>query len=174
MTWKAVILPVSARREIKQPTPSLGVARSDGLHVIYPGREHSVLGETEFGKSWFVLACTAPELNAGRRVLYIHYEESDPGSTIERLRVLGVRDETIAELLTFVGPVEQVRPDRPAARRDPTPTLVVHDGVNEAMALHCTEIKAAEGAAEFRRRLIRPCLDAGAATIACDHSTAGA
>ena len=49
------------------------------------------------------------------------------------------------------------------------PSLVVHDGVNEAMALHGVDILAADGAAALRRILVTPCIRAGAATLSCDH-----
>ena len=63
---------------ITQPQPSLGITRSDGLRLIYPGREHAILGETESGKTWLALGCVAAELTAGNHVVYIHYEEGDP------------------------------------------------------------------------------------------------
>lgn len=173
-TWAPINLGPYLAGEITVPTPTLGVARSDGQKLIYTRREHAVIGETESGKSWFALMCAATELRLGRRVVYVHYEESDPASTIDRLRLLCVSDRDIADRLTFVGPVEQVRPDWLAKLLADSPTLVIHDGVNEAMALHGNVIKEAEGAAEFRRRLIKPCLAAGAATIACDHLPMGA
>ncbi|OCB14199.1 hypothetical protein A5717_11620 [Mycolicibacterium porcinum] len=115
------------------------------------------------------MACVAPELIAGHDVVYVHYEEADPGSTIERLRLLGVADTVMQERLHFVGPACAVRREWLAELLALAPTLAVHDGVNEAMSLHGAEIMAADGASEFRRRLIVPFLTAGAATIACDH-----
>jgi hypothetical protein len=169
-TWEPVDLGPYLRGEITQPRPGLGMARSDGLRLLYPGREHVILGETESGKTWFALGCVAAELLAGNTVLYIHYEEPDATSTTERLRLLGVSDDDIRERLRFVAPLRPALPDRLAILlQAPAPTLVVHDGVNEAMALHGNEIKDAEGAAAFRRTLIRPCLAVGAATLACDH-----
>ena len=85
-TWEPVDLGPYLRGEVERPQPSLGIARSDGLCLIYPGREHAVLGETESGKTWFASGCVAAELIAGNRVLYVHYEESDPASTLEKLR----------------------------------------------------------------------------------------
>jgi hypothetical protein len=111
----------------------------------------------------------AAELVAGNRVLYIHYEEPDATSTIERLRLLGVSDTVIGEQLQFVAPMRAVHRDWLLALLDPLPALVVHDGVNEAMSLHSAEIMGADGAATFRRNLIMPCIRTGAATLACDH-----
>lgn len=168
-TWEPVDLGPYLRGDFVRPEPTIGAIRSDGQRFIYPGREHSVLGETESGKTWLALACVAAELVRGNRVVYLHYEESDPGSTIERLRLLGVTAEDITDRLRFAAPSRPVRSEWLSALLDPAPVLVVHDGVNEAMSLHGADIMAADGASSFRRRLIMPCLRAGAATLACDH-----
>jgi hypothetical protein len=168
-TWEAFDLGPWLRGEIERAEPSTGVHRADGLQLVYLGRENAVLGETESGKTWFALGCVAAELAAGNHVVYIHYEESDPGSTIEKLRLLGVADSLIRERLHFVAPARAAHAGWIDALLDPPPALVVHDGVNEAMALHGTDIMAADGASAFRRRLILPCTRAGAATLACDH-----
>jgi hypothetical protein len=168
-TWEAFDLGPWLTGQHQSPQPSVGISRSDGQKVIYPGREHAVVGETESGKSWFALGCVAPELRMGRDVVYIHYEESDPGSTIERHLLLGVPHYEIAAHLRFVAPARAVHTEWLAALLDQPPILVVHDGVNEAMSLHNADIMAADGAATFRRRLIQPCLRVGAATLACDH-----
>ena len=153
------------------PQPAVGLPRSDGLRVIYPGREHSVYGETECGKSWFALGCVAVELSLGHDVVYIHYEEGDPGSTIERLLLLGVSPSAIRKHLRFVAPGRPGRAGWLEALLTPAPTLVVHDGVNEAMSLHGDQINDTDGVSTFRRNLIKPCLAVGAATISCDHVT---
>ncbi len=49
------------------------------------------------------------------------------------------------------------------------PTLVVLDGQNEAMALHGQKINDPDGAADFRRRLVKPWTRHGAAVAAADH-----
>jgi hypothetical protein len=168
-TWEPVDLGPWLRGEIEQPQPAIGVHRSDGLQLVYPGREHAVLGETESGKTWLALACVAPELTLGHHVVYIHYEEGDPASTIERLQLLGVDPALIAARLRFIAPGRPVQTGWIEALLDPAPTLVIHDGVNEAMSLIGADIMAADGAATFRRRLVTPFLRAGAASIACDH-----
>jgi hypothetical protein len=168
-TWEPIDLGPWLRGENHQPQPSIGIHRSDGVQLIYPGREHAFVGETESGKTWLALGCVAAELCAGHHVVYIHYEEGDPGSTIERLALLGVDPALISGRLRFVAPTRPVRTEWIGALLDPAPTLVVHDGVNEAMSLHGADIMAADGAASFRRRLVVPFLRAGAASIACDH-----
>jgi hypothetical protein len=168
-TWEPVDLGPYLRGEVIRPRPSLGIGRTDGQRVIYPGREHALLGETESGKTWFALGCVAAELYAGNSVVYLHFEEADPASTIDRLQLLGVDPGRIEQRLRFVGPARPAQAEWVSALLEPAPSLVVLDGVNEAMALHGADIMHAEGAAAFRRRLVTPFLRVGAATIACDH-----
>lgn len=168
-TWEPIDLAPYLSGEIKQPEPTIGAYRSDGQRFIYPGREHAIVGELEAGKTWLALACVAAELHAGNRVLYLHYEEADATSTVERLRLLGVAPDLMLELLRFVAPTRPVRGRWLTDLLTPAPVLVIHDGVNEAMSLHGDDIMSADGAATFRRTLIVPCLRAGAATVACDH-----
>ena len=173
-TWETYDLGPIIAGDTTLPEPDVGLTRQDGLFMLYQGREHAVIGDLESGKTWFACACAARELRMGNRVAYIHYEE--PGklgaiSTVERLSALGVDNATLRDTgrFRFVGPSRPVRGEWLAALLDFTPTLVIHDGVNEAMALHGAEIRYAEGASDFRRRLIVPCLEVGAATLATDH-----
>jgi hypothetical protein len=169
-TWLPVDLGPYLRGDVEPPQPpALGVTRTDGVQLIYAGREHALIGETESGKTWLALACVIAELMRGRRVVYIHYEESSPESTIERLRLMGIGDDLLRPpLFRFVAPQQPIaRKDRRALLALP-PALVIHDGVNEAMALHGAE-QGVDGASAFRRRLVTPFLRVGAATLACDH-----
>lgn len=170
-TWEPIDLWPYLRGEIELPEPSVGIARRDGLRMLYAGREHAVIGETESGKTWFALACVAIALQLGQTVVYVHFEEGDPSSTIERLGLLGVTSAVMAEHLRFVAPSLGLRDvtQFAALLAEPVPVLVVLDGVNEGMALHGLEIFAAEGAAMFRRLLVSPALRAGAAVLSCDH-----
>lgn len=168
-TWEPVDLGPYLRGEIARPNPAVGLAWSDGLQLIYPAREHAILGETESGKTWFALGCVAAELIKGNRVVYIHYEESDATSTVERLRLLGVTDTVMQSELCFVAPIRPARLGWLETLLSPVPSLVVHDGVNEAMTMHGHDIMAADGAATFRRNLVMPCTRVGAAVLCCDH-----
>jgi hypothetical protein len=168
-TWRPTDLGPYLRGEVKRPEPTIGLTRADGLCLLYPGREHTVIGEMESGKSWFCAASAAAELVRGNRVLYVHFEEADPTDTVERLQALGVPDGKTAELFAFVGPNEPVDSASLAALLDPAPVLVILDGVNEAMSLHGQAIREEDGAAAYRRRLVKPCTAAGAAVLSADH-----
>jgi hypothetical protein len=152
-----------------RPEPTVGIARQDGLRLLYPGKEHAVIGEMESGKSWFSLACVAAELHAGQHVVYIHFEEADPADSVERLLVLGVPAHHIRRGFRFVGPSTPVTPAQIGRLLDPAPSLVILDGQNEGMALHSQAIREEDGAAQFRKLLVKPWTDAGAAVLSCDH-----
>lgn len=168
-SWQPMNLRAVLDGTVPKVEPTIGLIRADGLALLYPGKEHSILGEMESGKSWFSTASCAAELLKGEYVVYIHFEECDPTDTVERLRVLGVPDAVILERFRFVGPLEPVRPQFLAALLDPAPSLVILDGVNEAMALHGQAIREEDGAAAFRRVLVKPCTAVGAAVLTCDH-----
>ncbi len=168
-SWAPVDLAPYLNGQVIRPEPTIGLARSDGLRLIYPGKEHTAIGEMESGKSWLAAASVAAELTNGKRALYIHFEEADPADTIERLQALGVPNDVILTRFVFVGPAEPVTPPRLAALLRPAPSLVVLDGVNEAMSMHGQGIREEDGVAAFRRRLVKPCTAVGAATLACDH-----
>jgi hypothetical protein len=62
-------------------------------------------------------------------VVYVHYEEGDPASTIERLRLLGVPDDLMAPpLFRFVAPNQAAHSEWITALLTPAPALVIHDG----------------------------------------------
>lgn len=168
-SWQPIDLGPYLRGEITPPEPTCGMYRTDRLQLLYPGREHAAVGEMESGKSWLALGCAMAEIIAGRHVLYAHFEESDPSSTIERLQLLDVPDQDIIERFHFIGPERPVTHDALDALLPLKPSLVVLDGVNEAMSLHKTAIRDEDGAAEFRRRLIKPFTRAGAAVLSLDH-----
>lgn len=169
-SWAPVDLGPYLDGTVEPIAPSVGVVRSDGSRLLYPGLEHAIIGEMESGKSWLALACAAAELKAGNRVVYVHFEESSPAETIERLRLLLVPTDRLREDFVFIGPERRVGPGVIAGLvADRAPTLVVLDGQNEAMALHGQGIREEDGAADFRRLLVKPFARCGAAVVTLDH-----
>lgn len=168
-SWAPIDLEPYLRGEIERPEPTIGMRRSDGLQLLYPGREHSVIGPMEAGKTWFEVGCVAVELSRGKHVLFVHFEEPDPSDVVERLRTLGVSDAAMIHGLRFVSPERPVDLGTLELLLTPAPSLVVLDGVNEGMSLHNTEIRDEGGVAVFRRRLVKPCTKVGAAVLSADH-----
>jgi len=167
--WQPIPLRPYLDGTVERPEATIGFPRIDGKRLLYRGKEHVIIGEMESGKSWFSLACCASEISAGNHVVYIHFEESDPTFTVERLQQLGLRDTDIEQRFRFVGPDQPVIRSALIALLDPAPTLVVLDGVNEAMSLHGMGIREEDGAAAYRRELVKPCCAAGAAVLSDDH-----
>lgn len=160
---------LQGRKERAQP--SVGAVRQDGARFLYPGKEHALIGEMEAGKSWWALACVAAELNAGQRVVYIHFEESDETDTVMRLAdQFQVPHARILDDFLFIGPERAIDPGRvDLLCEDVAPSLVILDGQNEAMALHAQGIYEADGAAAFRQQLVKPWTRHGAAVLSLDH-----
>jgi hypothetical protein len=168
-SWHPVDLgPVLSGEQVRAE-PDIGLKRSDGLRLLYAGKEHTIIGEMESGKSWFAAGCAAEELTKGNYVVWVHFEEADATDTVERLKALGVPPETIRARFRFVGPEEPVTAEALTALLTPAPSLVVLDGVNEAMSLHGMKIREEDGAAAYRRRLVKPCTKVGAAVLSADH-----
>jgi len=168
-SWRPLDLGPYLRGETTRPEPDVGMRRGDGIQLIYAAKEHTVIGEMESGKSWFCAACAVAEMTNGNHVMYVHFEESDPTDTVERLLELGMSVDVITRLFHFVGPEEPYTRERLAHLLAYAPTLVVFDGVNEAMSLHRWGIREEDGAAAFRRCLVKPCTAAGAAVLSADH-----
>lgn len=168
-SWTPVDLEPYLDGTYERPEPTVGLARRDGLRFLYPGKEHAVVGEMESGKSWFSLACVAAELGAGKVVVYVHFEEDDPADTVERLQILGVTRAQLRHGFRFVGPSQPATAERISRLLACQPALVVLDGQNEGMALHAQAIREEDGAAAFRKLLVKPWTAAGAAVLSCDH-----
>src|SRR5579862_3277053 len=60
----------------RPPIATSLLARSDGLNLLYSGRLHSFVGETESLKTWGALAAVTQELQAGNHVIFIDFEDS--------------------------------------------------------------------------------------------------
>lgn len=168
-TWLPVDLGPYLRGEIVRSEPDMGLARSDGVRMVYPGKEHAVIGEMESGKGWFAVGSAAAEMLAERHVIYIHFEEADPTDTVERLRSVGCTDHEILTYFHFVGPSRPIKPKQRKRLARMGASLVVLDGVNEGMSLHKAAIREEDGAAEFRRIMVKPFTRNGAAVINLDH-----
>jgi hypothetical protein len=156
------------------PQPEVG-HRDDGVGLFYPGRMHSVVGESEGGKTWFALLAAAQELHNGNAVVFIDFEDDAPG-VISRLLTLGATHQELSEQFAYVRPEEPLnvalnRAELGQALGDLCPTLVPIDGVTEGMAMHGLELKDNTDVAKFGRMLMRPIAEMGSAVVTLDHVT---
>jgi hypothetical protein len=67
------------------PQLSIGAARDDEIQLLYPGRWHTVVGVMTAGKTSLALWQVKAVLADGGHVIYVHFEEPDPGGIIHRL-----------------------------------------------------------------------------------------
>jgi hypothetical protein len=155
----------------KPAQPVVG-ARDDGIGLFYPGRINGIQGESEAGKSWVALISCLVEMNRGNLVVYIDFEDSEEG-VVSRLLLIGGTPQDIAERFLYVRPGAT---PNPAALRAfiarigaLQPTLVIVDGVTEAMVMLGLELKENTEIAKFGRMLLRPLADTGAAVVPLDH-----
>ena len=155
----------------KPAQPVVG-ARDDGIGLFYPGRVNGIQGESEAGKSWVALISCLTEINRGNHVVYMDFEDSEEG-VVSRLLLIGATPRDLTEQFHYVRPGTT---PTPAALKafiarigDLGPSLVVVDGVTEAMVMLGLELKENTEIAKFGRMLLRPLADTGAAVVPLDH-----
>lgn len=151
--------------------PSLAPLEGGG-HLFYPGRVHSIAGESGAGKSWLALAACAAVLNAGDVAVYVDLEDSD-ASVLGRLLALGVDPRAIRSRFTYVRPDAALGDaDRDAFLALVTqrrPALVVIDSTGEAFALDGLSQNDDDAVAHWFRRLPRAVAALGPAVLLLDH-----
>lgn len=155
----------------KPQQPVVG-ARDDGIGLFYPGRVNGIQGESEAGKSWVALISCLTEINRGNHVVYMDFEDSEEG-VVSRLLLIGANPRDLAAQFHYVRPGTT---PTPAALKafiarigDLGPSLIVVDGVTEAMVMLGLELKENTEIAKFGRMLLRPLADTGAAVVPLDH-----
>ncbi|MCX5114372.1 AAA family ATPase [Streptomyces sp. NBC_00378] len=171
-TWRPRDLQEVLDGTYKAPQPTVG-RRDDGVPLFYAGRMHSVVGESEGGKTWFALLAVAHELAQGNSVVFIDFEDDAPG-VVGRLLALGANAQDISDRFAYIRPEEPLtiglnRLEIGQALNDLRPTFVPIDGVTEGMAMHGLELKDNTDVAKFGRMLLRPIAEMGAAVATLDH-----
>ena len=169
-SWTPVDLADVLSGNYEAPEPKI-CRRSDGRSLFYPGRTHSVASEPEAGKTWLALLACSQEILAGRNVVYVDFED-DAAGIVGRLRCMGCSDENIRKHFSYLRPSEPIEhqaEDFFARVVDTQPSLVVIDGVTEAMVNEGLSLISNDDVAEFHSRLARPLADCGAAVVSLDH-----
>jgi hypothetical protein len=159
-----------------QDVVALGLAKPQPPEIgglLYPGRRHVLSGEAEAGKSWLALVFAADELRAGRGVVWVDADDMGPSALLERLRALGVEDETARVLFAYLRPAEPLGDEaQEHVERllvELSARLVVFDAFNPALALHGFDPNATRDVEDFFRRVVDPFCRLGAAVVLPDH-----
>lgn len=174
-SWAPVDLR-AARKARGQLKPTIG-RRGDGEHLFYPGKVHSVHGESESGKSWFALCVAAECLLSDRPVLFVDFED-DGAEVAHRLLLLGVPESVVddPQLFTYARPEVEPKTDqdieafaRLLSRRF---DFAVIDGVTESMTMFGLVGKDNDDVAKWQRKLPKAIArHTGAAVVCVDHVT---
>jgi hypothetical protein len=157
---------------VERPHPNVGGKRDDEKQVLYPKRWHTVIGLTGCGKTSFALWHVKAVLDAGGHVLYLHFEETDPGGVIDRLRGVGVSDDVIRERFHWAscerrwnfGEISDLIAGLPQA-----PDLAVLDGINAACSQHGWKVSETEAIGSYRGTFVTPLVKVGAAVLSLGH-----
>src|SRR5215210_4329416 len=94
-SWRPVNLTPVLTGQWSPPEPTVG-RRSDGRGLFYAGKSHTVVSETEGGKTWLALSAVCDELAAGNHVVFIDFED-DAGGIVGRLLTLAAKEEAIRD-----------------------------------------------------------------------------
>lgn len=158
----------------EEPRPDVLRLDETGVCLLERGATHSINGESGAGKSWLALLGVQQELDAGRHVVYIDCED-DEGRIVGRLLALGVDRDAIRERFSYRRPfgawtegdvMELVR-----YLRQHAVSLVVFDGVTDALAMHGLSSNADTEVAVLFSTFGGRLAAAGPAVVFVDHIT---
>ena len=159
------------------PEPSAGAVREDGVTLLYPGRWHTLIAPTETGKSWWALWHAMHEINAGRYVVYAHFEEASGLGTVGRLLQMGVDKERIREYFVWFSCTTRWQSGEFAAELgalicgplNVAPALVILDGINAACSMHQWPVDKTEAVGEYRAQFVSPATARDIAVLSLGH-----
>jgi AAA domain len=172
-SWRPVDLGPILDGTWKPLEPTVG-KRSDGKGLFYPGKSHTVIGETESAKTWLALSAALDEMGEGNHVLYLDLED-DEGTIVNRLLTISAHSaEMIRERFHYLRPDSDLRSRVNAADLGEVlhayqPTLAVIDGITEAMFIHGLNPLDNVDIAHFNAILTKSLTVLGAAAVALDH-----
>lgn len=174
-TWNRLDLASILDGTHEPDLPTL-MPRSDGPALLYPGRVHSLHGESESGKSMAIQAEAGRLIHLAQPVLYIDFE-SDATTVVGRLLEMGIPPALVAEHLDYRRP--EINPANAThelrafyAMLEHTYTLAVIDGVTEALHVFGTATKDNDELTGWIRNVPkRIARHTGAATVLIDHVT---
>lgn len=163
-----------------RPKPELW-EREDGIFLLYPGKTHSIHGESESGKSMLMQWEVAQQLKADKSVLYLDYEDSDYG-VIDRLRLMGVTLDQLDQLY-YINPEQdygRTTQDRAdwEALLELSFSLCIIDGVTAAMLQAPSLVEKTGGGNDAAASWLKRMPDViakktGAAVVIIDHVSKG-
>jgi hypothetical protein len=172
-SWQPVDLGPILDGTYVAPTPTL-LRRRDGVGLFYREAVNGIHGESGIGKSWIATVATKAELEAGRAVMILDYEDT-AGTMVDRLRRLQVADDVIRARLIYLRPTEpitaKVLDHLCAMIASRGVSMVGLDSVGEALAVEGLNEDKDNEVAPWNRLVPRRLADAGTAVLMVDHGT---
>lgn len=190
-TWQPVDLEPYLAGEVRVPEPTI-LRREDGVGMFYQGRVNSLYGQSEAAKSWIALIACMQEMALGERVMYLDFED-EPTFTLVRLRNLGVGDDDIRALFSYVRPedphkdmqrnrfggdqvteIGRVNHELFAMALERTdPSLIIVDGMTVLYGLHGLDSNDAVSTDIITTWLKRLCRNGRSTVVVIDHTGKG-
>lgn len=168
--WAPLNLDQVLAGEEVDPPPSI-CARTDGACLFYAGAIHTVSGEPGSGKTWVTLEAALQEVVKGNDVTMVDFEDR-ASRVIGRLLGLGATPTQLRDHFNYIRPHTALDPTRDKHALEQAvagTTLVILDGVTEAMTLHGLDLNANADVATFYSMLPRWIADHGPAVVMIDH-----
>lgn len=163
-TWRPIDLVAAAANPPEPPT--IG-----GL--LYPAKRTLLSGERDSLKTWLALILAKAEMDAGYAVGWADIDAMGAGDIVDRLRLLGVRDELISQLFLYYAPAERLAGDRlldvAAELGERGARLFIGDAFNPFLSLHGLDPEKTKDVETFWREVADPISRAGAAPVMLDH-----
>jgi hypothetical protein len=170
-TWASQDLAAVLNDSYEPELPTIGHRLKSDVALFYPGRVHALISESEAGKTWLALHVCQQEIALGNVVYYLDFEDSVLG-VVQRLRQMGCSVQDLERRFRYVQPDEAFESRKEAVlarlRRD-RPSLVVLDGVTEAMVQNNWRQNVNDEIAKLFQTVLRPMAKAGAAVVMLDH-----
>lgn len=169
-SWAPLDLDPVLQGDEVDPPPCI-LQRNDGPHLLYAAAIHTISGEPGSGKTWLALIAALQQLAAGAIVTMIDFEDR-ASRVIGRLLSLGAHPDAIRSNFRYVRPNAPVDDtNRPHLDQATTgASLVILDGVTEAMTIHGLDLNNNADIATFNNLLPRHIADhTGAAVVMIDH-----
>lgn len=152
-------------------TPPTILYRTDMECLFYAGTVNSVIGESESGKTWMTLLAAYQEIRAKRRVLFIDFEDMAI-RVVKRLMLMGITEAEILEFFDYIQPEGTFGDEQREEFIEfgiAEYSLVVMDGVTEAMSLHGLDGRQENDIATFYELLPKWISAQGPAVVLIDH-----
>lgn len=171
--------PVPLSRDV-QPTERPTLLRvAGGARLLYPGRTHSIVGESSSGKTWVAILVALEVLENGGRVLWLDYE-TNAHEFVERLQALREVPDEWWSRVHYLNPHHQLwnHRDNKATSHEVAFTrllegnsydLAVIDSVTGAMSAEGLDTNSDRDVETFHRLLAYRLANSGPSVLMLDH-----